>query len=265
VFSKYSRNYALSILEHSRKYYPLLKNVNGIQLAKPTIRNNIINALTVLSRYFDCYEEFKNAMKTHGIKRHKPDAIETFNRIFNGKEHTDLGKWYRDALAILNDNEKLYLKYAMLSGLRAAESVQSFNLIVTLGDNVDAEYYNAQTKFIEHWRYPKLYIRNSKKCYVTAVPEELISEISQSQQVSYNAIAKRIRHNGLRMRVKQLRSFWATFMREHGILEESINLCQGRINWHSIFLKNYFKMNPEELSSRILKLLPKLEKKLLAS
>ena len=57
--SKYAKGYATAILEYSRKYYGYIEDVNQIQLAKPTARNNIINALIALSRYQGTYDTFK--------------------------------------------------------------------------------------------------------------------------------------------------------------------------------------------------------------
>jgi hypothetical protein len=51
LFSKYAKSYAVQLLEYSRKHYPLLSDVNIILLAKSTVRNNVINALTALSRF----------------------------------------------------------------------------------------------------------------------------------------------------------------------------------------------------------------------
>ena len=78
IESKYAKSYSIGVFEHSRKYYTLLNDVNQIQLVKPTVRNNIINALVVLSRYLGCYNSFKADMESHGIKRYKPDPIAAF-------------------------------------------------------------------------------------------------------------------------------------------------------------------------------------------
>ncbi len=67
------------------------------------------------------------------LKSYKPDPIAAFTRIFSSNAHDGLGKWYNDAMAVLNDNEKLYLRYMLLSGLRAMEGINSFNLIVGMG------------------------------------------------------------------------------------------------------------------------------------
>jgi intergrase/recombinase len=262
VDNKYAKAYALSIFEHSRKYYHLLENVNGILSIQPTTRNNTINALTALSRFLGTYDSFMSELKCHGVKRYKPDAIQSFTRIFNGEAHKGLGEWYRRVMSLVNENEKLYLEFMLLSGVRAMEGLKSFNLIVELGSRYRQEYYNEKTLFLEHFRFPKLFLRSSKNLYVSAVPPSLLEEISKSTNVSYNAIDKKLNNAYLNMRIKQLRSFYATTMREQGLLSEQIDLLQGRIG-KSVFLHHYFKADPLLLSKKILQLLRELKNQLL--
>jgi hypothetical protein len=258
LFSKYAKSYAIQIFEHSKKYQHLLDDGNGIQLCKPTIRNNVINGLTALSKYLGTYEFFKKSMRVHGIKRVKADPVQAFTRIFNSKVHKGLGEWYKDAVAVLKENEQLYLRFMLLSGVRAMEGVKAFNLLVELGPNYTEEYFNEETGFMEHFKYPKLFLRRSKNVYVSAVPKDLLDQISMSNGISYNALDKRLDRAGLPMRIKQLRSFYATKMREMGLLSEQIDLVQGRVG-KSVFLQHYFKQDAILLSHRILKLLPRLK------
>ena len=150
------------------------------------------------------------------------------------------------------------LRLMLLSGMRAMEGINCFNLIVYLGSKYQTEYYNENTKFLEHFRYPKLFLRNSKNCYVSCVPKSLLDEIAQSCKVSYNAIDKRLNRANLPMRIKPLRSYYATEMRKIGLLSEQIDVIEGRIG-KTIFLMQYFKENPKALSDKILDILPKLE------
>ncbi len=219
------------------------------------IRNNIINSLTALSRFLGSYELFMADLKSHGIKRVKPDPIQAFTRIFNSKAHQGLGEWYKQASLVLNENEKLYLRFMLLSGVRAMDGVKSFNLLVELGDRYKEEYYNQETVFLEHFKYQKLFLRSSKNLYVSAVSEELLDKISKSSKISYNALDKKLDRAGLKMRVKQMRSFYATKMREMGLLSEQIDLIQGRVG-KSIFLQHYFKQDANMLSSKVLAMLP---------
>ena len=195
-------------------------------------------------------------LKRHGVKRYKPDAIQSFTRIFNSEAHKGLGEWYRQATSLVNEAEKLYLEFMLLSGVRAMEGIKSFNLIVKLGSKYSQEYYNEKTLFLEHFRFPNLFLRSRKNVYVSAVPRVLLDEISNASSVSYNAIDKKLNKANLSMRVKQLRSFYATKMREEGLLSEQIDLMQGRIG-KSVFLHHYFKADPLPLSNKILEFFQK--------
>lgn len=169
----------------------------------------------------------------------------------------------RTSFGWLKENQKLYLRFMLLSGVRAMEGVKSFNLIVELGSKYTEEYYNSKTQFLEHFEYPKLFLRSGKNVYVSVAPKGLLDEISKSDKISYNAIDKRLDRAELRMGIKQLRSFYATKTREMGLLSEQIDLVQGRVG-KSIFLQHYFKQDAKLLSNRIIELLPKLEECLLS-
>jgi hypothetical protein len=140
LLSKYAKSYAVQLFEYSRKCYPLLSDVNSILLSKPTVRNNVINSLTALSRFLGTYNFFMAEMKAHGIKRVRIDPVQAFTRIFNSNAHKGLGEWYQDALAVLKENEQLYLRFMLLSGIRAMEGVKAFNLVVELGSSYTEEY-----------------------------------------------------------------------------------------------------------------------------
>jgi hypothetical protein len=262
LHSKYARSYAVQLLEYSRKYYPLLDDVNSILLSKCTIRNNVINALTALSRFLGTYNSFLTDMRVHGIKRVRSDPVQAFTRIFNSNDHKELGEWYQDALTVLKENERLYLRFMLLSGIGAMEGVKAFNLIVKLGSKYAEEYYNENAGFLEHFRHPELFLRRSKNVYVSVVSKELLDEICRSNRISYNALDKRLDGAGMPMRIKQLRSFYATKMRGMGLLSEQNDLVQGRVG-KSIFLQHYFKQDARSLFNQILQLLPKIEESLI--
>jgi hypothetical protein len=255
--SKYARQYASLLYSYAVRYSECLQNPSKMVTLPSTIQQNVLKGMVALSKFLGCHEEFTKAFKNHGIKWIQGDGLSAFIRIFNNN-HSNLKEWYNSALAVLNDNEKLYLRYILLSGIRKEEGIKSFNLMVSLGKRFNEEYYNESTGFLEHFRYPKLFLRNSKNLYVSAVPRTLLTEIATSDRVSYSMIRKRLLKNGLRLRIKELRSFYATNMRELGPLSEQIDLAQGRIG-KSIFLQHYFKQNPRALSDKILSLLPKLE------
>jgi len=264
--AKYSSNQLVyNYLMYAKKYIDCFKNpslLSGLSVSD-SVRNNIIKSLVAFSKFTGCYESFKSRLKNCGIHYKKQSAIESFLRIMDSNNHNGLGEWYRKALDILAPNERLYLQYVLLSGLRREEAVLSFNL---LASKSVSDYYNEQTGFLEHFKIKGkngkfLFLRNSKNAYVSAVPKSLILEISNAKPIGYFKVVKILNKYGLNSRLQELRSFYATNMRTMGLLSEQVDIMQGRING-GIFLQYYFKQNPKTLSHKILSLLPKLENKI---
>ena len=117
---------------------------------------------------------------------------------------------------------------------------------------------------MEHFRFADLFLRATKKVYISIVSKELISEIVDSQPVSYSAIRKRLTRNKQHLRFKELRSYYATYLRNNGVLAEYVDLLQGRIP-KSVFARHYLKV--EDVKKLVLQVLAKtenLEKTLIA-
>jgi intergrase/recombinase len=132
-------------------------------------------------------------------------------------------------MEILRYNEKLWLGFNLLTGLRKEESINSFNLILQLfKDGNLGEYYNQELGVLEHFKHGDMFLRHTKNCYISIVTKDLISEIRNSQPVTYSAIRKRLTRKGQPLRIKELRSYYATYLRNHGILAEYVDLIQGR-------------------------------------
>jgi intergrase/recombinase len=179
--------------------------------------------------------------------------------------HNSLHSWYKAVNKLLRDNERLFLKYTLVSGLRKGEAVNSFNLIVELSQqNRLSEYYNSNIEILEHFKYADLFLRATKKAYISIVPKALVSAIERSRKVSYSAIRKRLTINNQKLRFKELRSYFATYLRQHGILAEYIDLLQGRIP-KSVFARHYLKVEDvKELVQEVNAVTNKIESSLLS-
>jgi intergrase/recombinase len=148
----------------------------------------------------------------------------------------------------------------LLSGVRKNEGIESFNLIIDLyKQNKLNQYFNEELSVLEHFKF-KQFLRNSKNVYVSILPKELIYEIANSNPVSYSMIRKRLCKNNLKLRIKELRSYWASFMTKNRILiSEECDVCQGRIP-KSVFARHYLKESLKELSTKVLTSLKELDK-----
>ena len=100
--------------------------------------------------------------------------------------------------------------------------------------------------------------------YISIVTRDLVSKITKSKPVSYFAIRKRVVTHKQTVRIKELRSYFATYLRNNGILAEYIDLLQGRIP-RSVFAKHYLKVeNINELANKVLAVTDTIERALFA-
>jgi hypothetical protein len=246
------------------KHYDCLENPQKLNEIPVSNRSNILKTMVNLAKFLGTYENYKAKLKQHGIHWVNNDnSFNSFLRIVNNN-HSNLGTWYKNAQNILRDNEKLWLRFNLLTGLRKQESVNCFNLILQLfKDGKLMEYYNQELGVLEHFKHGDLFLRHTKNCYISIVAEELVNEVSNSQPVTYSAIRKRLTRKKQPLRIKELRSYFATYLRNHGILAEYVDLVQGRIP-KSVFARHYLKVEDlKALATQVLALTGNLEESLL--
>jgi intergrase/recombinase len=243
-----------------RKYCKFLFDVKGVSLVPTSNRNNVIKALTVLSKFTGQHEQFKSSLKNFGIKLHKQNGIESFLRMLKANE-SDILDWYVKAYDAVRDNERLYLSFCKVSGIRKEEAINSFNLIIELAKQSRlSEYYDSELNCLMHFKYPQMFLRNTKNVYISFVPERLINQIINSQPITYPQIRKRMNRYKLKVRISELRDYFGTSLLQHGILEQDVNLLQGRIPV-SVFIRHYWSPRLKELGNRVFKALETLDMK----
>ena len=260
VSNKYGPQYASMQYNYARKYIELLTNPSKIETLSTSLKANVLKALVCLSKYLGIYLDFKDKLKQHGIKWSTTNSFDSFLRIFNNN-HSDLLPWLKEASNILKNNESLYLRFMLLSGIRKSEGVQALNKIIKLHkQNILNEYYNDDLSVLEHFRY-KQFLRHSKNVYITIIPKSFIMEIANNEPVSYVALHKRLRKRGIRTRIKELRQYYGSFMVRHELIREEVDLLQGRVP-KSIFVRHYLTIGFKELRDRTLKAISLLEQSL---
>jgi len=259
----YRRNWSKQCFCYAKKYCHFLENPSKLEMFNGYTKNNIRKALISLSKYLGIYRQFKAKMEDYGIKWSRTTSIDAFFRMINNKNNSAL-KWLRENTKLLDRTCSTYLKFVVLSGLRANEAIDSFNLIIRLGaEGKLGEYYNEDLQTLEHFRYPKLFFRNTKNCFVTMIFRTLVEEIAKCDLMTYDIIRKKLQRRNKSTRINELRDYYATFMVRHGLIREEVDLLQGRIG-KSIFVRHYFSPAIKELKDRVFKALTQLEQKLLS-
>ena len=252
--AKYVPHYADLLLCYSKKYLDMFYDAKKIAFVPESNRNNVVKALVTLSKFLGCHERFRYELKNFGVGLIKQSALESFLRILNAGD-SDILDWYAKAYSVVRDNEKLYFEFMKSSGVLCTEGILAFNKIIELARiGKLGEYYEKNLGCLMHFKYPKLFLRRKKNVYISFVPESLVNEIANSTPITYPAIRKRLNHNHLNVRISELRDFYGTNLLQHGILEQEVNLLQGRIPVN-VFIRHYWSPKLGELRDRVFKAL----------
>lgn len=123
-----------------------------------------------------------------------------------------------------------------------AEAVESVRLI---NDKEEfKKYYNAERQALEHFRFPSLFLRQTKKAYLSFVTPEMLSMVRPIEPSStvptYNAIRLTCRREGVYMDMRYCRKIFASWLHKHGVSDVLIDLLQGRVG-KSVLVNHYIQ------------------------
>jgi len=126
-----------------------------------------------------------------------------------------------------------------------------------------SEYFDRELSMLEHFRFPGLFLRESKNCYVSFVPEDLVELVVEAKpKVGYDVLKSALRKKGLPCRLMDLRKLYATRLRDE-VPREVIDLLQGRVG-QSIFLRHYYKPYLATVREQVFKTIEPLKNELKA-
>ena len=237
---KYAKSYYRIVLCYARKYVHLLSgNLRDLDFLNPSVKTHAVKSLIVLSKFLGVQKHFKTRLEEYDIKVQRPDAFSSFLRIMNN-HNSDLLEWNKKASEVLRPNEKLFLRFLLLIGLRTGEAIESFNLIIKLSkENRLSDYYDNEQSLLQHFQFKEKFIRGTKNAYVSFVPSQLVSEVCNSEELTYAQIIKRVTRKGLKLRLNEYRDCFGSFLVRNNLIREEVDLLCGRIP-PSIFMRHYW-------------------------
>jgi intergrase/recombinase len=236
-----------------------LSKVAGL---RDSFRPNVMKALSALAKFLGCYEDYKQLIRQYGLKwggRSADDLIiDRLNKVENPDE---VFEWIRQAKAARPDLTD-FLDLMAVSGLRLVEAVSSYNLIVRLSrENKVQEYYHVEHQTLEHFKFKEIFIRKSKKAFISFVPGELVKRIGENDLLtSPDAVQKLLQKRGLKLRFADIREAHATFSTKF-LKDTEIDFLHGRVTTN-VFMRNYF--NPAlitDLQARALQGIQEIQQK----
>jgi intergrase/recombinase len=224
--------------------------LNGFAESK---RRHALEGLSALAKFLGIYEDFRELVKAYGLKWASSTSedllISRMNKVY---ENGDVLKWVSQVKARFPELHT-FIDFMLASGLRFEETINSYNLIINLSkEGKLSSYYDREKQILEHYRFKTMFIRRTKKAFISFIPESLIERISRQEKFTRAMIDNRLKRSGFKSRFSDVREYYATYMTRF-LNPAEIDFLQGRVS-ASVFMRNYF--NPAligDLKERVFK------------
>ena len=243
----HSKKHIKDVMNYAMKYGNCLfaNDFSELLSFSASKRRHVLASLANLSKFLGMYEVFQNLKKKHGLKWESTKVEDLIiSRMNKTVDYGEVLKWLNE-LKVEFPHLSDFLDFVLTSGLRFAEAVNSYNLIIDLFREGNLEnYYNAEKEVLEHYKFRKFFLRNTKKAFLSFIPEKLIDRIKEQKKLTTYQIRNPIKRSNRRLRFGDVRECFATFMTKY-LTQPEIDFLQGRVS-ASVFMRHYF--NPALLS-----------------
>jgi intergrase/recombinase len=265
VYSSHRLNVAKDIISYAKRYAHCLlqRDLSEVAALRKTLRHHVVKALSNLAKFLGVYEDYRRLIKSYGIgwKGRTADEL-IIDRLVKVTSPDEVFNWIREVKKERFELEA-FMDFIAVTGLRLEEAVSSYNLIVKLcRENRLGEYYNIEKQTLEHFKFKDLFIRRTKKAFISFAPKTLVQKIAEQTPLkSKFMVQKLIQNRGLVVRFGDVREAWATFMTQF-LRREEIDFLQGRVS-ANIFMQHYY--NPAllgDLQTRVFQGIKEIQTKI---
>jgi hypothetical protein len=226
-------------VRYARKFYHcLLKgDFSELNSFSDSKRIHVMKALSALSKFLGVYEDYKTLLKNYGLKWSVNSDDIIISRLTKTVDSNEVFEWIK---TVKREKPSLtdFMDFMAITGLRFIEALESYNLIIRLAEEGKlSQYYNEDKAVLEHFKFKEIFIRRTKKAFISFVPKSLIEAISRSKPLTHS-YAISVRKRGFKLRFGDIREAHATFLTKY-LRESEIDFLHGRVS-ASVFMRNYF-------------------------
>jgi intergrase/recombinase len=219
-------------------------------------------ALAALSKYRGCYDRWLDIRHRYNLKWSNPaSSMASFEQFFNPDLTLEsMIQKVKRMIEVLPSNMGEVIRFAALTGLRPSEAVESVKLLIC--KDTCGSYYNTEAQTLEHFKFPRVFLRQTKKAYVSYLTLDNYQRIASlaGRTLSHNAIRQATRKRGLNMEMRLCRKIFASQLSASGLQSEVIDFLQGRIS-PSVFGRHYLRPQAD-LKDKVLQAVAELDSKL---
>lgn len=256
-------------LRYARQFAHVLQTGDASELLQlqPEKRIHAMKAISSLARYTGKYDVWLQIRRRYNLSwTSGNESLQSLERFFNdGLNYDVMLSRIKEMIQKLPTQIGKIIKFNVLTGLRPSEAIESVRLIS--GKDTYQSYYNPERQVLEHFRFPKVFIRRTKTAYISVVTPEILelakllpSRRRNANPYSYAAILIQTQRMGIPMRMSYCRKVFASHLRQSGIESEIVDLLQGRVP-SSVFARHYFRPSAS-YKDRVLEAVSKLKKEI---
>jgi hypothetical protein len=261
LYANLRPNTARLALKYGKRYCYILEqmDIKDLLVLPPAKQRHIMKALANLAKYNGVYEQWNKLRRQHQLKWSSTNTLDIFERIMNNRTTYDkMMEYVKQVLAILPRSHANVIIFGTLTGLRPIEACKSVELIHT---NL-SDYLNSELLILEHFKWKDIFIRRTKKAFISVMTDRLLQIAKSADYQSYTSIYVYLRKRGLPMRMNYCRKIFGTHLRYCGIESEMVNLLEGRIS-PEIFVRHYWSPNMKQDIDRVRKAIDSLANRLI--
>ena len=247
LMGKYCLAVAKDRLSYAKKFSDCLVNrdFSELRLMTPDKRVHVMKALAALSKFLGIYEDFRSLVKNYGFKwKGKSSDQLIIERLTKVQNPDEVFEWTKTVKRELPELE-CFMDFMTVTGLRFIEAINSYNLIIELTkEGKLSSYYDSQKAVLTHYKFKDIFIRNSKKAFISFVSKRLVEAIGRRQPLNYSSVQTIVRRKIRKQRFSDIREAHGTFLTKH-LRQPEIDFIHGRVS-ANVFMQSYF--NPALIS-----------------
>lgn len=227
-----------------------------------------MEALAAYAKYTGYYERWQEIRKRYSLHWTNGDeSLQAFNRFFNSELDFDsMLQRIKEMSGIIPAYMGKIIKFACLIGLRPSEVVECVRLLnsknITSKEIGKIKYYNPESQCLEHFRFPEIFLRHTKKAFISYVTLDNLQPIANlgPKTPTLNAICRACNRRLQSCDMHLCRKVFASWLRHKGIQPEVIDMLQGRVS-QSVLTRHYL-VPQSTLKDQVLDALKELQKQL---
>jgi hypothetical protein len=194
-----------------------------------------MTALASLSKFQGRYDRWLYIRQCYNLKWSSGNnSLQALQRFFNTNLTLEsmLSK-VKEMIRVLPSDISYVIRFAVLTGLRPSEACESVRLlnVKNVNDHV-SRYYNPEQQCLEHFRFPDIFLRQTKKAYISYITKEQLSGIQSlvAKPPTWNAIRMACRRRNIHMDMRLCRKIHGSWLHKQGISTEEVDFLQGRVS-----------------------------------